>query len=317
MARKKKVQHNKFEVRYRLQPFNSRGKTRYQCPSCGKKDVFAKYVDITTGEYLGDDFGRCNREVKCGYHKPPTADNLKGVELYVPQSKVMQQFIEADYTSLIQPKYLIESLNGDNNFINFLLSKFPRESVENVSKRYRIGNSNVWRGSTIFWQIDQDFDLRTGKIMLYNKETGKRVKEPYNHISWAHKPDKNLKYGVANDFALTQCFFGEHLLKEYSHITEFRVVESEKTAILCTLMRPNTLWIATGGLQNINETRLLPFKGKKLIFYPDKGKAYNEWEKKLKPFMSTYDITIDKSLENNSKLNEGDDMGDLVLLNLK
>ena len=44
--------------------------------------------------------------------------------------------------------------------------------------------------------------------MLYNSETGKRIKEPYNHVTWVHsvlhKDDYNLK----------QCFFGEHLLSE-------------------------------------------------------------------------------------------------------
>lgn len=42
--------------------------------------------------------------------------------------------------------------------------------------------------------------------MLYNPTTGKRIKEPYNHVTWVHsvlhKEDYNLK----------QCFFGEHLL---------------------------------------------------------------------------------------------------------
>ena len=42
--------------------------------------------------------------------------------------------------------------------------------------------------------------------MLYDPTTGKRVKEPFNHISWVHKVIKQP------EFELKQCLFGEHLL---------------------------------------------------------------------------------------------------------
>ncbi len=45
------------------------------CPNCGKKR-FVLYVDIDTGNYLTDDFGKCDREQNCNYHKaPPRAKN--------------------------------------------------------------------------------------------------------------------------------------------------------------------------------------------------------------------------------------------------
>lgn len=41
--------------------------------------------------------------------------------------------------------------------------------------RYRIGTSNHWPNATIFWQIDQQQKVHTGKIMLYDYHTGHRV----------------------------------------------------------------------------------------------------------------------------------------------
>ena len=64
-------------------------------------------------------------------------------------------------------------------------------------KRYKVGTSKYWDGATVFWQTDNQNKVRTGKIMLYNSETGKRIKEPYNHVTWVHsvlhKGDYNLK----------------------------------------------------------------------------------------------------------------------------
>ncbi len=48
-----------------------KGSRKYQCPLCGKIEL-KRYVDNVTGEYVGDYFGRCNRELNCQYHvRPP------------------------------------------------------------------------------------------------------------------------------------------------------------------------------------------------------------------------------------------------------
>ena len=40
------------------------------CPNCNKKK-FVYYVNTETGNYLPTNFGRCDREQNCGYHKAP------------------------------------------------------------------------------------------------------------------------------------------------------------------------------------------------------------------------------------------------------
>ena len=96
-----------------------------------------------------------------------------------------------------------------------------RFSGSRLFEMYRIGTSSKWGGATVFWQTDINGQVRTGKVMCYNAETGHRVKEPQAFVSWAHSELK------LQDFHLKQCLFGEHLLKNSS--SPVMLVESEKT----------------------------------------------------------------------------------------
>lgn len=303
--------------RFILEPYRGL-RSRHTCPNCGKKNVFSLYIDITTGEPIGNIYGRCSRETSCGYLKAPKGSDVKDKELFIPSSQVKKEFItEVDRISLIDPKFVVKSLcnYNKNNFVKFLLKHFDSEQVFNAVEQYRVGTSSKWKGATVFWQIDSEWDARTGKIMLYNADTGKRVKEPYNHITWVHNPDKDLKEKSYSDFNLKQCFFGEFLINDDVDICA--IVESEKTAIMGYLMNPQITWLATGGLQNINEERMLPLKGKTLVFYPDKGIAYQKWCEKLEVFKDEYIIKVSDYLEKQEELKDGEDLADLILLNLK
>jgi hypothetical protein len=93
-------------------------------------------------------------------------------------------------------------------------------------KKYHIGTTNYWFGSTIFWQIDNFNKIRGRKIMQYNSISGKRVKQPFNHVSWIHKQLK------LTNFVLKQCLFGLHLINIISKSDTICIVESKKTAII-------------------------------------------------------------------------------------
>src|SRR5690606_34441643 len=133
---------------------------------------------------------------------------------------------------------------------------------------YQIGTSKHWRGAVAFWQIDELNEVRTGKIMLYNEFTGKRIKEPFNHITWAHRA---LKLDVFN---LKQCLFGLPLIKESNK--PIAIVESEKTAIISSLYLPQLTWLACGGIGNLNKEVCAPLNGRKVILYPDLS-AFDKW----------------------------------------
>ena len=57
--------------RYQLERYRGRS-TRYNCPQCGRKQVFTRYIDTYNNNiYINDKVGKCNRIDKCGYHYTP------------------------------------------------------------------------------------------------------------------------------------------------------------------------------------------------------------------------------------------------------
>ena len=172
-------------------------------------------------------------------------------------------------------------------------------------KKYLIGTSNHWIGATVFWQIDKNIAIKAGKIMLYNCNTGKRVKKPYNHISWMHKKLK------INDFVLQQCLFGLHNLCDYATSNTICIVESEKTAVIMSIVMPSNLWLATGSKSNFKEELLQPVKDYNVIAYPDKSEFKN-WQSKTEILNKLgYNIICSNVLEN-FNLEDGSDLVDLL-----
>ena len=195
------------EHKYILEPYKGMN-TRYRCPSCQQRDkTFSRYIDTETGEHIHPTVGRCNRESNCGHHYTPKQyfqDNNKTFQpktykplFFIPQPKQVSNIpVEVFKASL--------KAHETNHFVKFLINLFGIEVASQLVSRYFIATSKRWKGATVFWQIDTQGKIRTGKIMLYNPTTGKRVKEPFNHIDWVHKAE----------FELRQCLFGEHLLTD-------------------------------------------------------------------------------------------------------
>lgn len=134
-------------------------------------------------------------------------------------------------TSFIAADTVAQTLHGydRNNLFLFLKSKFGPDDAERMMREYCIGTSKHWPGACVFWQTDINGRVRTGKVMLYDAESGKRVKDPFNHVSWAHSLMK------LPDYNLRQCFFGEHLLP-MNRGKPVALVESEKTALIASLV---------------------------------------------------------------------------------
>ena len=252
-------------------------KTRHRCPNCEKNGKFTRYIDQHTGEYLGDKTGKCSRAIKCGYHFPPKQYFSNGgisiphinKSLFKKKPQINLQ------TSYVDRTVLQESVTNKqaNYFLQYLSSIWNDEVVLSLANMYNIGYSSHWNGSTIFWQVDSFGKIRSGKVMLYDPMTGKRIKKPYSHINWIHKVLKLDK------FNLQQCFFGEHLLNQ-NREKPVAIVESEKTAIIASIFLPEFVWLACGSVHNLNNTKTKVLKGRAVVLFPDLG-CYDLWNDKI------------------------------------
>ncbi len=308
--------------RYILEPYSGRN-TKYKCPRCGQNNRFVRYIDNETGQHVHPDVGRCDREEKCKYHYTPGQyfkDNPRLSETNLTNSP-LQRFKHKSQPPkpILEPASHIpfEVFEGslqqyeDNNFIQFLLSRYDQDIVFDVINRYYVGVSKHWKGASVFWQIDFNHKIRTGKIMLYHAQSGKRVKQPHNHINWVHSVLK-LK-----DYSLKQCFFGEHLLSQFPQ-KQVCIVESEKTAIIASLFLPKYNWIATGGKNGCRWTESSVcevLKNKTVILWPDLG-AYEKWSTSAQSLCTLAKISVSDLLEKNAsedERNDGLDLADYLL----
>ncbi|MFI3293638.1 MAG: DUF6371 domain-containing protein [Rikenellaceae bacterium] len=283
--------------------------SRHTCPECGHKRCFVRYVDRDGEVAFPDYVGRCNREDKCGYHfssKQYLERNPRQLERrdYTPPPPKPTSYIPSEMVG----KTLMR--HRGHHLFTFLSSQIGTEATYKLMGNYRVTQSNVWEGATLFWQMDIRDRTRTGKIMLYDPKSGRRVKREQSLISWVH-----TRLGVS-DFNLKQCFFGEHLLSCDESKT-IAIVESEKTALIAAHYLPMFTWIATGGKNGcLKSENLEVLKGRKVLLVPDLG-ATEYWQSKLPLFTAKgVDASILDHLEKmatSEQQKEGYDIADFLL----
>ncbi|GAL64849.1 DUF6371 domain-containing protein [Algibacter lectus] len=274
---------------------------KFVCPNCGKQKL-VRYIEVETNNYLDALMGRCDRESSCGYHLTPKGNTI----VEVKHHNIIQQEPSCHVDGVLKA---FGDNHKNNNFINFLLRNFSTADVIHAIKKYFIGASDQWHGSTIFWQVDEQMNVCAGKVMLYNENTGSRVKKPYPHINWMHKVLK-----IPN-FVLQQCLFGLHNLCDYEKGSTICLVESEKTAVIMSIMFSGFLWLATGSKSNLKSSLLQPLKGYKIIVFPDKTEFEN-WNTKVKALEKEGFLISCSNLLENRDLEDGSDLVDVFLTSL-
>lgn len=275
---------------------------KFICPKCQKK-TFVKFIESETGNYLSQDFGRCDRETNCRYYNPPHWNLINSFEK-IQLSKPQISYHDIDILNQSLKSYT------NNNFITFLKKIFTSDEVKIAIDKYKIGTSKNWQGATIFWQIDNLNRIRAGKILQYNPVTGKRIKDENNKalINWTHSILKRRKQ--LENFNLNQCLFGLHLIKQDTK--KIAIVESEKTAIIMSIFRPQYHWLATGSKQGFKEATLKPIKDYPIIVFPDKGE-YLDWQNKATAICkSGFTIFINDDLEK-TNYEVGTDLADVFI----
>ena len=267
------------EHQFVLERYTGRS-TRSTCPACEKLHQFTRYVNVQTGEPIGTRVGRCNRETNCGYHYTPKqhfADNPNFVPAYAP-ARLAALPLPKRPADTLPWKLLQRSLSyyEGNAFVQGLAAYFTEEVALDLACLYLLGTAR--NGGTVFWQVDETGAVRTGKIIRYEADSLKRLKQTVDGREvvpqWAH-----TRLGRPS-YQLHQCMFGQHLLAEASDTRPIAIVEGEKTAVLCTVYLPAYRWLATGGCgapQFKDPAVLAALRPYPIWLFPDTG-ATDKWE---------------------------------------
>lgn len=149
-----------------------------------------------------------------------------------------------------------------------------RKRIDEVLKDYHVGHGK--NGHTIFWQLDERGEVRTGKMMKYKPDGHRDKTAPWN-FDWIHSAlfrDRRLTQWDEDKQEAQLTFFGMHLLNRYPQ-APVCIVESEKTAVLMAIAygnHPLQVWMACGGLEMLSRERLKPIieQGRKVVLYPDR-----------------------------------------------
>lgn len=247
--------------------FDSKGRFQVKHCPCGKSNRDGKFVPFSGFK----DKGFCH---SCGVvYKEKDEEKVKDSQKsFTPPPPKQNSFID--------PSYLKDSLQryDQNNLVQFLEKTFGKSKAMKAVEAYKVGTSKRWHGANIFWQIDTEGKIRSGKIMVYDPSTGKRQKDKN---SWVHRV-LNL-----DGFNLNQCLFGSHLLKS-DPIKNVAIVESEKTAIIASILIPNFIWLSTSGKDGLRPEKCQILRNKNVFLFPDLTKpedkinCFELWTQKAK-----------------------------------
>lgn len=163
-----------------------------------------------------------------------------------------------------------------------------RRQMVHAALRYRLGRSKD--DAVIYWQIDQLGQVHDGKLIWYGPDCH-RLK--HRNASWVMFLLKQHNGIPQNAFQPTHVFFGTHLLtSDISHQTSaVCVVEAEKSAVILSELYPQYIWLAAGGLFELQVNKFLPLRHYCVILFPDtdpEGRAFRVWYDAAQQVMQSF-----------------------------
>ena len=213
---------------------------------------------------------------------------------------------------LLHMEHRILHLVGEHGVLGqWLTSLFSDTSVDFLLALYRVGA--LPDGRTVFPYITCNGLTIDGKVMAYGAD-GHRIKvisEKVTSVTWLHALDR-----IERPMPLP--LFGEHLLRTLP-FAPLCLVESEKTALVAKLWRPDCTWIATGGKSSFTADRCRVLAGRTILVWPD-ADAVGEWMEAAAAIGSALDIRFQFPTAYLNRIREGppkDDLADLVVRTLR
>lgn len=223
-----------------------------------------------------------------------------------------------------------------NQFAILLERQFGATVAYELLQRFQIGTSSHWPGACVFWLIDEQGRKRGGQIKLFgddwhtikyvDTEGRKRSKTSWVHYALSRRLDKqNLPYpgwltAYIGQGECSPCLFGLPQLKGIPIDHPIAIVEAPKTAVICSALIPDFIWLASVGLSYLKAERLAPLRGRPVILYPDlstDGKTFSRWRKVAEELNEKgYQIRVSDYLESRAtddQKRNGLDLADFLL----
>lgn len=241
---------------------------KYSCPQC-KQKTFVVYLDNESRNAVDPyQYGRCDRESKCGYHQSPLMDpelaaKAKAEFVPKPDPEVRQIFPDEDLIRRItnKTKTCISPLHrflNTKTISNDHLLKWGVFSEDD--KTIFIFRNLAQRIVNFKWFKYQDDGHRDKNFKSYSLSNPKTPPPPLDK----GLPEFLDKYKL--------CLFGEHLLDaEKSRIVV--VVESEKTAAIASFFYPQFDWVSCASNNGLTEDKIRVLHNRTVYWLCDADEA--------------------------------------------
>lgn len=195
---------------------------------------------------------------------------------------IRKRLYEESFT-LYHPRSMVNSsLSIQSQFCQAILNMgfLTFEQLLDAVCRYRLGASKS--GGVIFWQVDHEGRIHDGKIMYYHPDCHRNKERPPTWVSYLLAKRQGR---TTDQNSTSHCLFGLHQLlgPRFSLREEERpvaIVEAEKTAVILSGHYPQYIWLATGGLGELQVNKFRPLRGRKVVLFPDtdpEGKTFARW----------------------------------------
>lgn len=235
------------------------------------------------------------------------------------------------------PAQMVEATEShvtESNLFVWLSGEFGDEAAMMAMRRYRVGatkhtDGRGYRAASLPY-INTSGNCVDCKIFHIDPTTGSRKTAPAL-MSWTDREgnaqELRSTWALAelkkNDKPRKWCNFGDHLLQD-NPTAAVCVVESEKTALVASIVYPSRLWIAVGSKNNLNPERCAPYRGREIIIYADRDNIKDKprksgngiekgWETLARELAHAgFSVRIDRTVErHHGEIN--DDIADIIL----
>lgn len=290
---------------------------KYFCPHCRRRS-FVRFLDRERGEYLPDDFGRCDREFNCGFFRSPYHDaeflrsyldeKTAQARPYVwkaPPPPPVVPFPRALYLPFCRSWYREQPFF--RNLCALAVNRFPEidkndviSLITDVFRSYGVGTlpgENNRPTGSLFPFINKSRQITAVQWKAFDNRNKTKKTSFLHRLLPPHAPGL-AKYCQNQSFV--RALFGEHLLT--SNPGNVVIVEAPKTALYGAVFqllkrkqrqaegrpaneKPAPLWLATYNAGRFKYETLKVLTNCTAFVFPDTD-AHERWAHAAEAFGS-------------------------------